>query len=302
MPFAIGILILVSLALAAVTMGLLWRWFVRKAQHDLRTLEHILERKRIPRSWLGKYADCAERNRDAAYQRANKRLDHYMQLAKRTPAFGNGETRALVVGAIQHLQQRMIQEPFEDLLGPDPRLRRHVVFFDCGDTLVDEGTEVRNDRGIVVEAALIPGARRTVRWLAREGFTLALVADGERESFKRVLRRHRMWQYFEATAISGDLGVTKPAPGMFRYALDQLEIPPENYQSVVMVGNNLARDIKGANRLGLVSVWLDWAPRRSKLAADDEEQPDFTIHKPEEVVKVVEQLESGAGSKRGSAN
>ena len=36
---------------------------------------------------------------------------------------------------------------------------------------------------------------------------------------------------------------------------------------VVMVGNNLERDIAGANRLGLISVFLHWTERRRTVAA-----------------------------------
>ena len=57
--------------------------------------------------------------------------------------------------------------------------------------------------------------------------------------------------------------------------LDLLGVPPGAYACAVMVGNHLERDIKGANALGMISVWLDWAPRRSKIPADDSELPGF---------------------------
>src|SRR3712207_8665848 len=49
-------------------------------------------------------------------------------------------------------------------------------------------------------------------------------------------------------------GCEKPDRRMFIHALDALGIPPEEWGRVAMVGNNLARDIRGANQLGLVSV------------------------------------------------
>jgi putative hydrolase of the HAD superfamily len=58
-----------------------------------------------------------------------------------------------------------------------------------------------------------------------------------------------------------------------------------------MVGNNLARDIKGANDLGLISVWLDWAPRRPKIPADPSEKPDYTIKSPQELLPLLQSLE-----------
>ena len=61
-----------------------------------------------------------------------------------------------------------------------------------------------------------------------------------------------------------------------------------------MVGNHLGRDIKGANALGLTSVWLDWAPRRAKAPADATEQPDFTIKTPLELLELIDRIEGGA--------
>ena len=58
-----------------------------------------------------------------------------------------------------------------------------------------------------------------------------------------------------------------------------------------MVGNNLERDIKGANQLGLISVWLNWSPRRSKIPADASEVPQYTIKLPLELLTIIDQIE-----------
>lgn len=52
-----------------------------------------------------------------------------------------------------------------------------------------------------------------------------------------------------------------------------------------------ARDIKGANQLGLISVWLDWAPRRRKVPAGKLEVPQYIIEEPLELLPVIESLE-----------
>jgi putative hydrolase of the HAD superfamily len=70
-----------------------------------------------------------------------------------------------------------------------------------------------------------------------------------------------------------------------------LQIDPADYGRVVMVGNNLERDIKGANALGLITVWLDWAPRRSKIPADASEVPQYTIKRPDALLALLDQLE-----------
>ena len=126
---------------------------------------------------------------------------------------------------------------------------------------------------------------------ARRGYPLALVADGPHATFANALTQHRLYDYFEVFAISDHLGCEKPDWRIFVHALEQLGIRPGDYGRTLMVGNNLARDIKGANALGMISVWLDWAPRRAKIPADESETPRYTIKQPLELLQVIEQLE-----------
>ena len=165
-----------------------------------------------------------------------------------------------------------------------------AICFDCGDTLADEGSEVKDARGVTLRADLIPGAADLIRELKRQGYRLALVADGPAATFTNILTRYDLYDCFDAFAISEEVGVEKPDPRMFIHALDQLDIHREDYGRVMMVGNNLARDVKGANALGLISVWLDWAPRRSKIPADASEVPQYTIKTPLALLPLIQQL------------
>jgi putative hydrolase of the HAD superfamily len=167
-----------------------------------------------------------------------------------------------------------------------------AICLDCGDTLVDEGTEIKDETGVALRAELIPGAAQMVRELKQRGYRLALVADGPAGTFHNLLKQqHQLFDLFDAWAISGELGVEKPHPHMFRHVLNRLDIPQADYGRTVMVGNNLARDIKGANALGMISIWLDWAPRRPKVPADESEAPHHTIKTPLELLLLIESLE-----------
>lgn len=167
-----------------------------------------------------------------------------------------------------------------------------AIFLDCGDTLVDEATEVKDALEVSQRADLIPGADELIRELKRRGYTLALVADGPEGTFINNLTPHGLYDQFDAYAISALVGCEKPDERIFRHALDALGIEPDEYGRVVMVGNYLARDVKGANALGLISVWLDWAPRRPKVPADPSEQPSYTIKMPLELLAVLDALEA----------
>jgi putative hydrolase of the HAD superfamily len=168
------------------------------------------------------------------------------------------------------------------------------VCLDFGDTLADESTEVKDETETTQQAELIPGAAEALRSLKRRGYDLALVADGRPGTYENVLRQHKLYDLFDVFSISELLGVEKPHRRMFEHALDQLGIPPEDYGRVVMVGNRLERDVRGANLLGLTSVWLNWSPRYGKQPADEHEVPDFEIQSPGQLLRVLDQLERRA--------
>ncbi|HEY3230201.1 MAG TPA: HAD-IA family hydrolase, partial [Roseiflexaceae bacterium] len=182
-------------------------------------------------------------------------------------------------------------------LSAEERTSRRVlaICLDCGDTLVDEATEIKDARGATLRANLIPGAGELLRELSRRGYRLVLIADGYPATFTNVLTQHRIYDYFDAFAISDHLGCLKPDRRIFVHALDQLGIRPDEYGRTLMVGNNLARDVKGANALGMISVWLDWSPRRAKIPADESEIPRYTIKQPLELLDVIAQLEQQGG-------
>jgi len=165
-----------------------------------------------------------------------------------------------------------------------------AVLLDSGDTIIDEGTEIHEGE-IVVTADLIPTADAMMQNLSEQGYTLALVADGHVKSFENALGKHGLYDMFETRAISETIGVSKPDKQMFLTALNALEIGARDYPKTVMVGNNLGRDIKGANELGILNIWLDWSPRRSKTPVDKSEEPTYTVHEPKNLLAVLETIE-----------
>jgi putative hydrolase of the HAD superfamily len=220
----------------------------------------------------------------------------YMQQLAFTPSYNFSkifDLRTIPLITWEKLQDwipRRIKWWCAELVRTVPHLR--VICLDSGDTLVDEATEVKDADEVVLHAELIPDAAAMVQKLVNEGYTLALVADGPRGTFENVLKRqYGLWDAFSAFAISGDVCVSKPDARMFLTALNELDIPQVDYGRVVMVGNNLERDINGANDLGLISIWISWSPRRSKIPADDSQIPNYTIQTPLELLPLLEKIE-----------
>lgn len=168
-----------------------------------------------------------------------------------------------------------------------------AILLDCGDTLVDERSEVKAPGSeVVLRGELIPGAREMLQSLKTAGHRLVLVADGPRQTFLNVLRQHDLWDLFDAHVISGDVGALKPDARMFDAALAAIGLGPSDAWRCVMVGNNLSRDIKGANALGITSIFMTWSTLRSHLPVDASETPDYRIEAPAQLPGLLQRIEA----------
>ena len=101
-----------------------------------------------------------------------------------------------------------------------------------------------------LEADALP----TLRALRREGYRLALLSNAANDADVHALLRTRgLAPFFHFAMTSAACGYRKPHPCLFERALAALDLSP---QEVAMVGDTLEADILGANRLGMVSIWI----------------------------------------------
>jgi FMN phosphatase YigB (HAD superfamily) len=175
-------------------------------------------------------------------------------------------------------------------------LNHHVValLFDLGDTLMVEESEVKDAGGTTLRADLIPGMAEALHWLKDRGYGLALVADSRPNTPVNILRQHGLYHLFDYLAISEVVGVEKPDPLIFQTALEALGIPESDYGRVAMVGNNLERDVVGANRLGLISVFFHGNDRRRSQPLTAEEEPRYKVCSAQELVSLIARLDGKA--------
>lgn len=169
--------------------------------------------------------------------------------------------------------------------------KKIVLFTDIGDTIIDEGTEVRDDKGTVIHAECIPGAKETMRAIYEAGYTIVMVADGTVQSFHNTMTENGLDDIFAARVISEAVGADKPDERMFSAAMASVGLNDGDRGRIVMVGNNVKRDILGANRAGITSVLLTWSSRRPFDEDGPDEHPDYKIASPEELIPLLEKLE-----------
>ena len=118
-----------------------------------------------------------------------------------------------------------------------------------------------------------------------------MVADGLERSFHNTMEENGLDHIFSEWVISEQFGVEKPNPLMFEAAFWRLGLTDADKGRVIMIGNNLSRDIVGANRFGICSVHMCWSNRYPAKASNPEEEPTWCIHEPAELLPLVEQIE-----------
>ena len=82
---------------------------------------------------------------------------------------------------------------------------------------------------------------------------------------------------------------------IFRTVANPLGIKDDDLSNILKVGNNLSRDVTGANTLGFKSVFQSWSPQDPKVPSDQSEEPDYTIGKPLDLLLLLEKEISSSG-------
>ena len=172
-------------------------------------------------------------------------------------------------------------------------MKKLILFFDSGDTIIDQGTEVRLvPEGVVQTAECIPGARETVLHLHEAGYRICLVADGLAESFRRMFDQQGIAHCFEQRSVSETVGAEKPDARMFETAMELMSLTDADKKRVIMIGNNVERDIAGANRFGIRSILLTWSPRYRMESRTADETPTWRVAEPKELWPLIEKIEA----------
>jgi putative hydrolase of the HAD superfamily len=111
---------------------------------------------------------------------------------------------------------------------------------------------------------LAPGAVETLLALKAGGLALALISNGASGVQRRKIERFELEPVFDYILIEGEFGMGKPLAPVFYSALANLDAQPD---AAVMIGDDLKRDIAGAQALNIFSIWIDWKKRGLPLDA-----------------------------------
>ncbi|MCP5097491.1 MAG: HAD family hydrolase [Chloroflexi bacterium] len=123
--------------------------------------------------------------------------------------------------------------------------------------------------------------------LRQQQYKIGLITNSMQPMWMRdvELTAYGILDFLDARVTSGDTGFMKPHPFIYWSTLDMLETAP---RKAVFVGDRPANDIAGANKAGLVSVWID--PPHLKYELNGV-QPHFRITQLGQLLPILEKLE-----------
>jgi putative hydrolase of the HAD superfamily len=95
----------------------------------------------------------------------------------------------------------------------------------------------------------------TLEELRARGYGLGLITNrGNVDRFYELLDQVALRHHFDATLASGEVGISKPEPGIFDVALERIGATADES---VYVGDNYWADVVGARRAGVTPILFD---------------------------------------------
>jgi len=141
------------------------------------------------------------------------------------------------------LDQRKYQNAFYNYLGITNRKEIN-------------GIESELAEKLEMDFVLNKGVRNLLRKLSSQ-YQLGLISNWD-ESLTDLMESFGVSDYFESITISGDIGISKPDPEMFRIALR--DFPNVKPKETVYVGDEYQNDIIPARKLKIFTVFYDHGP------------------------------------------
>jgi HAD superfamily hydrolase (TIGR02253 family) len=128
--------------------------------------------------------------------------------------------------------------------------------------------------------ALYPHVHLTLTGLARRGMKMAVVSDAPRLPVWLRICGLGLQHYFDAVITSDDAGVKKPHAKPFLMALERLELKPAE---AIMVGDWPERDMVGAKKVGLTTVFARYGDLQNQQDVD----ADYKIDDIQQLLDIV---------------
>ncbi len=133
---------------------------------------------------------------------------------------------------------------------------------------------------------LMPYAREVLEYL-RPQYKMYILSNGFTELQSRKMQSADIARYFDGVVLSEDIGINKPNPAIFEYALRVADVAPSK---ALMIGDNFEVDIEGAYKAGIDQVF--YCDKRLGAKGDLKSvAPDVGINVPTYTISSLLELE-----------
>ncbi len=130
------------------------------------------------------------------------------------------------------------------------------------------------------EPSLEPEAFDIVKYLSDKGYRLHVISDGFFEVQILKLQTSKLSPFISQLVTAEEVGVLKPDPRLFDYALKKANARPE---TSIVIGDDYENDILGAKNAGLDQVFYN---KRNLDVASLPYKPTFVISKLRELTDI----------------
>ena len=117
----------------------------------------------------------------------------------------------------------------------------------------------------------------------KKKYQLGIIANQNSGAMER-LEKLGIDSYFTVVAASGDIGVVKPDPAIFTYALEKADCTA---QESIMIGDRLDNDIEPASVIGMTTIWIKQGMGRLGNPELLLRKPDFTVNSLTELLSIL---------------
>src|SRR5712692_4034581 len=131
------------------------------------------------------------------------------------------------------------------------------------DSLVEESIKIIVSAR-AENAVVFPDSKPLLEKLSKRRINLGIISNvSSHDVAVEILRKVELLDYFDAVITSAFVGIRKPDPGIFLYALMQFKLQP---REAVIVGDSERHDVWGGTITGMKTVLVSKKPEADSIA------------------------------------
>ncbi len=135
-------------------------------------------------------------------------------------------------------------------------MNRKVYLFDWGDTIMKDFPEEQGSMYKWNKIEMMPFADKVLEDITKTAdcYIATNAKDSNKIDILKALKRVNLHTYFKDIFCYKEIGYSKPTKEYFDVIVDKLNV---NKKNLIMVGDNLAKDVEGAINYGIKAILYD---------------------------------------------